>query len=159
MNGRAGAAVYSVAFRPDGRTVAVGSADDTVRLWDVYRRQQTGQTMIGHADWVWSVIFSPDGRTLVSGSNDGTVRLWDVTTQQQIGDPLNGRDGVIRSVAFSPDGKTLVSGGAHGTVRLWDVSYLVGTAARLCDSVQRSLSSAEWTRYVSAGPAYRTVCH
>ena len=155
--GRAGA-VYSVAFRPDGRTVAVGSADDTVRLWDVYRRQQTGQTMIGHADWVWSVMFSPDGRTLVSGSNDGTARLWDVTTQQQIGDPLNGHDSEIRSVAFSPDGKTLVSGGADGTARLWDVSYLVGTAARLCDSTQRSLSSAEWTQYVSAGPAYRTVC-
>ena len=114
--------------------------------------------MTGHADWVWSVAFSPDGKTLVSGSNDGTVRLWDVTTQQQIGDPLNGHDGVIRSVAFSPDGKTLVSGGADGTARLWDVSYLVGTAARLCDSVQRSLSSAEWTQYVSAGPAYRTVC-
>jgi WD40 repeat protein len=114
--------------------------------------------MIGNADWVRSVTFSPDGRTLVSGSNDGTVRLWDVTTQQQIGDPMNEHDGTVYSVAFSPDGKTLVSGSAHGTARLWDVSYLVGTAARLCDSVQRSLSRAEWTQYVSAGPAYRTVC-
>jgi WD40 repeat protein len=151
-------AVYSVAFRPDGRTMATGSADDTVRLWDVHDRQQTGGPLLGHADWVWSVAFSPDGKTLVSGSQDGTVRLWDVTTRQQIGDPLNDHDGVIRSVAFSPDGKTLVSGGADGTARLWDVSYLAGAAAPLCDSVQRSLSTAEWTQYVPPGPAYRTVC-
>ena len=104
------------------------------------------------------MAFSPDGKTLASGSYDGTTRLWDVTTRQQIGDPLNRHDGVIRSVAFSPDGKTLVSGGADGTARLWDVSYLVDAAARLCDSVQRSLSNAEWTQYLPAGPAYRTVC-
>jgi WD40 repeat protein len=150
--------VYSVAFRPDGRTVATGSADDTVRLWDVHRWQQTGGPLIGHADWVRSVAFSPDGRTLVSGSKDGTVRLWDVATQQQIGDPLNGHDGDIRSVAFSPDGKTLVSGGADGTARLWDVSYLVGTAAHLCESAQASLTRNQWRQYVSPGPVYRSVC-
>jgi WD40 repeat protein len=157
LNGDTGP-VYSVAFSPDGRTVATGSDDDTVRLWDVYRRQQTGDPLIGHADWVLSVTFSPDGRTLVSGSSDGTVRLWDVTTRQQIGDPLNGHDGNIRSVAFSPDGKTLVSGGSDGTARLWDVAYLTGTANRLCDSVQESLTRTQWKQYVSPGPVYRSVC-
>ncbi len=157
LNGGTGT-VYSVAFSPDGRTVATGSADDTVRLWDVYRRQQTGDPLIGHADWVLSVTFSPDGKTLVSGSSDGTVRLWDVITRQQIGDPLNGHDGSIRSVAFSLDGKTLVSGGSDGTARLWDVAYLTGTAKRLCDSVQASLTRTQWQQYVSPGPVYRSVC-
>ena len=70
--------VWSVSFSPDGRTLASGSFDRTVRLWDGVTGEHR-QTLTGHTDRVYSVSFSPDGRTLASGSRDHTVRLWELT--------------------------------------------------------------------------------
>ena len=114
--------VNSVAFSPDGKTLASGSSDDWVRLWDVATHQQIGDPLTGHTGPVESVAFSPDGKTLATASSDDTVRLWDVATHQQIGNPLTGHTDSVNSVAFSPDGTTLATASSDDTVRLWDVA-------------------------------------
>jgi WD40 repeat protein len=153
--------VASVAFSPDGKTLATRRFDGTVQLWDVTTGRQIGDPIAGHAGLVSSsVAFSPDGKTLATGGgiDDPTVRLWDVATGRQIGDPLTSRTNIAGPVVFSRDGKTLTTGSDDGTVQLWNVTYLVDTVQRLCASAGRSLTRAEWTRYVPSGPAYQPVC-
>ena len=119
LTGHTGA-VNRIAFSPDGKTLASGGNDNTLRLWDVETQTEIG-ALEGHAGGPNSIWFSPDGRTLASRDDDNTLRLWDVDTQTQIR-TLEGYTGTVESVSFSPDGKTIATGGQDEIVRLWDVS-------------------------------------
>jgi WD40 repeat protein len=118
--------VQSVAVSPDGRTIATGSHDRTVRLWDLAKwkagePQPPYRTLSGHTGIVWSVAFSPDGALLAtSGTKDGLLFLWDTATGRKVQD-LAGHTGELSVVAFSPDGAKLAAGGVDGAVNLWDV--------------------------------------
>ena len=111
--------VKSVAFSPDGKTLASGGGDNVIHLWDIGTGKRK-MTLTGHTHWVFSLAFSPDGKTLASGSVDSDIRLWDPHTGAHK-KTLAGHGNWVRSIAFSSDGKTLVSGSDDGSVLLWEV--------------------------------------
>jgi WD40 repeat protein len=106
-----------VAFDPQGRTLASGCYDNTVKLWEV-RSGKLLHTLAGHQSLVNSVAFDLQGGMLASGSDDNTVMLWD-TRSSKLLRTHEGHTGKIDIVAFSPDGRLLASKSRDHTIRLW----------------------------------------
>ncbi|MCF2151378.1 hypothetical protein IQ276_034185 [Desmonostoc muscorum LEGE 12446] len=111
--------INSISFSPDGKTLASGSADKTIKLWNVETGEEI-RTIKTHYTSANSISFSPDGKTLASGGEDKTIKFWNVETGEEIR-TLDGHNYDVNSVSFSPDGKTLASGSGDKTIKLWNV--------------------------------------
>ena len=134
--------VLSLAFSPDGKTLASGGSDTAIILWDVDGRHPDGAPLTGQTAAVQSLVFSPDHKTLASGGLDGAIVLWDVRTGSTLGVPLTGHTSSVQSLAFSPDGLTLASGSRDTTVILWDVVDRQPRGRPLADHTSGVLSMA-----------------
>ncbi|MGH9893169.1 MAG: WD40 repeat domain-containing protein, partial [bacterium] len=111
--------VTAIAISPDGKTLAIVSEDNTVRLREV----ATGKELqrFSHDSAVYAVSFTPDGKAVASGSVDGIVRLWDLATAKEL-QRWSHTSSPVYAVSFSPDGKTLASGNQDFTARVWDLA-------------------------------------
>ena len=152
-----GSRVYSVAFSPDGQTLAAGDDSGHVGLWDTATGKQIATLAQGSE--VNSVAFSPDGRTLAASDGSGHVGLWDTATGKQTAILTEGSS--VNSVAFSPNGWTLADGDVSGDVvlRRQSLSNLTyGFFSRLiCSEVRGNMTKAQWAAN-AAGQPYQKTC-
>ena len=143
-----GYAASRIAVSPDGRYIAGGVSDRTVRLWDTASGQVI-DILRGHSDFAYDVAFSPNGRDLASASYDKTIRIWDLSTKHHR--VLRGHTASVEHVAWR-GADQLVTGSLDGTIRLWDVPSLELPSAA---DITTRLNAATTTRIDLDRPATR----
>ena len=137
--------LYAVALSPDGKTLATGNYDQTIKLWDAATGKEL-RTLTGYNGAVFDVAFHPGGKILAGASADRTIKLWNVATGARL-DTLGQPTKDQFAVAFSPDGKTLLAGGADNRLRAWRISA----------NAAENTNPLTVTRYAHEGPVLKLV--
>lgn len=143
-------------YSPDGTTLAVGTLDGQVLLWDIANRQSRVLATDLSRE-VTAVAFGPDGHTLAIGAADGTVQLWDLSTSR-VRATFARHTTAITSITFSPNGRVLTTS-SQDSVRVWDSALPNAAQAitRICTAVHRDLTAQERALYLPA-PSTTPTC-
>lgn len=115
-------AIITLAFSPDGNSIAGAGKDGIIKIWDT-KKGALLSVLQGHSDRIESIVFSPNGKLLASGSWDGTMRLWNIEEKTQI-TQQEGNRGAVIEVLFSSDGNIVVGTDTGNTIQLWDLNNL-----------------------------------
>ncbi|GAB6030124.1 Notchless protein 1 [Chamberlinius hualienensis] len=155
-------AVVSAQFSPDGRYLASGSGDTTVRFWDV-NTETPHFKCEGHKHWVLAISWSPDGNKLASGCKNGKVIIWNPETGKQIGSTLSGHKQWITALSWeplhrNPECRKLASSSKDCTIRIWD-TIICQTLICLSTHTQ-SVTCVKWggSGLIYSGSQDRTIC-
>lgn len=147
------ASILHVHFSADGKRLASGSGDSTVRLWDTLTSTPV-RTLKGHKNWVQAVAWAPSGHVLVSGDAKGEIRVWDGETGKALGKPLRGHKQYISSLAWEPyhsnaQCRRIASGSKDACVRIWDIP-----AKRCLVSLSGHTAGVTCVKWGSSGLVY-----
>uniref|UniRef100_A0A0N4ZI08 WD_REPEATS_REGION domain-containing protein n=1 Tax=Parastrongyloides trichosuri TaxID=131310 RepID=A0A0N4ZI08_PARTI len=141
-----GEPVISVQFSPDGRNLASGSGDKTVRMWDVLT-EMPKYTLTTHKHWVLCISWSPNGKKLASACKNGQICLWNPVDGKQIGPTLNGHKQWVTSLSWQPahqdpESRLLASSGKDGSIRIWDT--ILFQTVRVLSGHTASVTCVKW---------------
>jgi WD40 repeat protein/transcriptional regulator with XRE-family HTH domain len=153
------AAVQALAFSPDEHTLATGSWDGTIKLWNLDNGTLSG----GQVSLLWlgqhtgsthRLVFAPDGRTLASSGDDATIRLWDVSTGKHL-QTLSCQSSAVYALAWSPDGSLLAGGCIEGGIQLWEMQGVQAVQSGTATRILTGHSGPVWS--VAFAPDGRTL--
>ncbi len=147
--------VNSVSWSLDGKYIASGCTDKTVKIWDIASNREV-HTLSGHSISVTSVSWSSDGKHIASGIWDAII-IWDASKGREVS-TLSEHSNGVNSVSWSPNGKYIASGNWDATIKIWDIASGKGVYTRSEHS--HRVNSVSWSpdgKYIVSGSNDKTV--